>query len=392
MIHLLVIDDDSSVRSLLQKILERNCYKVSLAESAAAAFTILKGTEIDLIILDVIMPETNGYTFCRQLKDDELLKDIPVIFLTAESGSEALLQAYECGGVDFIEKPIHRGALLLRLESHLAHVDSRKKIQAQHEELKRYQALLVQEEKTTAVARMVGGLSHELNNPLSCIRSNFQSLEKYLKKISEAVFIDDEENESAAKVKKALENSREILRESEEELQQVKEITSRLVTLDLPEGEAILYCANEAVLNSCLLHSDRLKGIKVDYRLCSNEVKVLCHPAALSQCLYIIIENAIQAFSANDDDKKILINSFFADEKLIISISDNGCGMDDETQSKIFDPFFTTKEVGSGTGLGLSSVMQKVSQMKGSVKVCSQKNEGSEFIITLPAVEESSGW
>ena len=392
MIHLLVVDDDKSVRTLLQKILERNCYNVSLAGCAGEALIILRQEEIDLIILDVMMPETDGYTLCRELKKTEGLQDIPVIFLTGESGSEALMKAYECGGVDFGEKPVNMGSLLLRLESHIAHVDSRKKIQAQNEELKKYQALLVQEEKTAAVARMVGGLSHELNNPLACVRSNFQSLEKYLKQICDEWPVqDDQATESQKHTKKAIESSWGVLRESAEELDQVKAITDRLMTLDLPEDEKILYCVNEAILNSCLLLSDVLSSIKVEYSLCSDSLKVLCHPAAINQCMYTIIENAIQAFIRESEEKVISISSFFADGKLVVSVQDNGCGMDDEMTSKIFDPFFTTKGVGGGAGLGLSSVLQKITQLDGSIEVNSQKNEGSEFIITLPAVEDS-GW
>ncbi|MCH8332268.1 MAG: HAMP domain-containing histidine kinase [Bacteroidetes bacterium] len=108
---------------------------------------------------------------------------------------------------------------------------------------------------------------------------------------------------------------------------------------------------------------------------------IRCYPGQLNQVFMNILRNAIDAI---DDKGKIIIKTKKLEEKIEISIKDNGSGMNEEVKTKIFDPFFTTKDVGKGTGLGLAISYGIVEKHGGKIEVESQEREGSEFTISLP--------
>ncbi|MCM8535523.1 MAG: response regulator [Lentisphaeraceae bacterium] len=381
---ILLIDDQSSVRKLLKKILERHDYKVHEAACSEEGLKQIDEQQIDLIILDVMLENEIGYQVCKNFKKNENISHIPIIFLTASEESTAMKEAYEAGGVDFILKPVDSGSLLMRVKSHFAQIDARRKLQTQHEELKSYQAILLQEEKTAAVSKMVGGLSHELNNPLACIKSNFNGLSKYLNRISEAVAAIPEEFEDFHKTcKKNLKNCLDIVEESNEEFLQLRSITDRLVTLDLPADEEQSYSLNEAIENSLTLYSKELSSCQLSLEKADDLPETICHPATVTEIISSLLCNSLYAVK-NIDNANICISTQHDDQNIYLSIQDNGCGIPENILAKIWDPFFTTKDVGEGAGLGLSSVSHLIKSMNGSVQATSTVNEGATFTITLP--------
>lgn len=325
-----------------------------------------------------------GYQVCQNFKQNEEISHIPIIFLTASEESTAMKKAYEAGGVDFILKPVDSGSLLMRVNSHFAQIDARRKLEKQHEELKSYQAILLQEEKTAAVSKMVGGLSHELNNPLACIKSNFNGLSKYLNRISEAVASIPEEFEDFHKTcKKNLGNCLDIVEESNEEFLQLRSITDRLVTLDLPPEEEQSYSLNEAIDNSLTLYSQELSNCNLSLQKADGLPEIICHPATVTEIISSLLCNSLYAVK-DVEQASITISTSYNDQTISISIEDNGCGIPQKVIAKIWDPFFTTKDVGEGAGLGLSSVNHLISSMNGSVQVESTLGIGSTFTISLP--------
>ena len=118
-----------------------------------------------------------------------------------------------------------------------------------------------------------------------------------------------------------------------------------------------------------------------------------CFPSKLNQVFMNLIINACQAIHAKtqtlkavnaDFNGKIIVNTQFIDNKLIIIISDNGCGMDEATQEKIFEPFFTTKNIKEGTGLGMSVSFDVIQSHNGNINVSSTLGQGTEVMIKLP--------
>jgi DNA-binding response OmpR family regulator len=110
--RILVVDDDENILNLEKTILEQKGFDVTGAAGGAEALKLLAEKDFDLVLLDVMMPEVDGFTVCRKIKEDPRLKDIPVIFLTARGGGEALAEGFESGAVMYINKPFTANKLL----------------------------------------------------------------------------------------------------------------------------------------------------------------------------------------------------------------------------------------------------------------------------------------
>jgi len=110
--RILVVDDDENILSLERTILEQKGFDVTSAGGGAEALRLLAEKTFDLVLLDVMMPEVDGFTVCRKIKEDPRLKDVPVIFLTAKGGGEALAEGFESGAIMYINKPFTANKLL----------------------------------------------------------------------------------------------------------------------------------------------------------------------------------------------------------------------------------------------------------------------------------------
>lgn len=118
--RILVVDDDENILNLERTILEQKGFEVTGAEGGNQALELLAGQTFDLILLDVMMPEVDGFSVCRKIKEDPRLKDVPVIFLTAKGGGEALAEGFESGAVMYINKPFTANKLLTIVNTMLA--------------------------------------------------------------------------------------------------------------------------------------------------------------------------------------------------------------------------------------------------------------------------------
>ena len=126
--HLLIVDDDQRIRQLLQKYLVRNGFLVSIAQDAAQAKRLLCGLSFDLIVLDVMMPDLDGLSLTRELRESI---DIPILLLTARSESEDRISGFEAGADDYLPKPFEPKELLLRIHAILRRVPEQTEIDSQ---------------------------------------------------------------------------------------------------------------------------------------------------------------------------------------------------------------------------------------------------------------------
>ena len=117
--HLLIVDDDERIRTLLQKFLIRHGFLVSAARDAAHAERILSGLDFDMIVLDVMMPGEDGVSFCRRLRED---RAVPILLLTAKGETQNRIEGLEAGADDYLAKPFEPKELLLRINSILRRV------------------------------------------------------------------------------------------------------------------------------------------------------------------------------------------------------------------------------------------------------------------------------
>ena len=110
--RILLVDDDENILSLERTILEQKGFVITTAAGGAEALKILGEEDFDLVLLDVMMPEIDGFTVCRRIKEEPRTKEIPVIFLTAKGGGEALAEGFESGAIMYINKPFTANKLL----------------------------------------------------------------------------------------------------------------------------------------------------------------------------------------------------------------------------------------------------------------------------------------
>ena len=114
---ILVIDDDELVSRTLQRALKLYDYQVMVANSGTEGLHLARRHRPDLLVLDVIMPGTDGYQVCRQVRGDPMLKDVPILFLTARSKDEDKIEGFRAGGDDYLAKPFNMQELQLRIKA-----------------------------------------------------------------------------------------------------------------------------------------------------------------------------------------------------------------------------------------------------------------------------------
>ena len=177
---ILIVDDISTNIDVLANTLKD--YKVLVAKNGARAIEIAKELKPELILLDIMMPEMDGFEVCKLLKLDADTADIPIIFITAKDHIQDEVDGLELGAVDFIHKPISPPIVLARIKTQIKLIEiqqnlvnKNKKIKQTLNELKETQSRLIQNEKLAALGEIVAGVAHEINTPLGAIKSTIDS-------------------------------------------------------------------------------------------------------------------------------------------------------------------------------------------------------------------------
>ena len=151
---ILIVDDTPENIQVLGGLLESKNYKVYAAQNGAQALKVADQKLHDIILLDVMMPELNGFETCQKLKESEKTKDIPVIFLTAKTELDDIMKGFECGGVDYVTKPFNSAELLKRIETHI-------ELRNSTEALK---------EINSNFKELIHVLCHDLGNPIYAVQ------------------------------------------------------------------------------------------------------------------------------------------------------------------------------------------------------------------------------
>ncbi len=372
---ILIVDDQPANLSILFDCLDSLNATVLLAQTGKRAIELARREEPDIIILDIVMPEMDGYQVCAVLKEQEEIRDIPVIFMSALSDTENILKGFDVGGVDYITKPIHYQEAVARISTHL-------KLRYMEEERIKMKEKLKEKEKLESLALMAGGIAHNYNNILTGILgyAEFALIElppdsRVRESIQEVI----KSGRRAAEITKEIflyaEGGNFIMGDTDLTVM-IKQIEG-LLGLSVPGNCKLIYdlsydipfiYGNSTIISHMLINlmtnaSDAIGNkhgtitLTTGVKECSEEYLATCHGSKdLSPGSYVFLQ-----------------------------VEDNGCGMKEEIKHRIFDPFFTTRR--EGRGLGLASVYGIMKIHKGTVMVQSEEGKGTAMTLLFPALK-----
>ena len=417
---ILIVDDTPANLDLLSNILKGAGYGVRPAPNGWLALRAAHNTPPDLILLDINMPEMNGFEVCRQLKQDDRLESIPVVFISALTETSNKIEAFKAGGVDYITKPFQAEEVLARVDTHLtikryqtALLEKSETLQQTIEDLKIAQEGLVQSEKMASLGVLTAGIAHEINNPINFVKTSAHALKQDVEDVrrlleaNEAYHRDcqnvDNINRLAA-IKSEI--SYDILIEELPRL--VKNITTgvkrteavinSLQTYSRPDEDKKTPAKIAQLIESALLLLGNRcnKGAEIK-RSFSELPPVPVQPGRLVQVFVNVIGNALDALLEDSTKVQLPLIKIQTDigtldkgDYAVVRVIDNGPGMSTDIKEKIFDHFFTTKEVGSGMGLGMSISYGIVRDHDGHIEIHSELGAGTTVTIFLPMLGEVS--
>ncbi|MBI1870201.1 MAG: response regulator [Chlamydiae bacterium] len=384
----LIVDDEPDTVEILSRRLAKEKYKVIKAYSGREGLELAEKHKPDLILMDVAMPEMDGFQTTRLIRD-KIKEFIPIIIVTAtrdDTGSIAM--GLSLGADDYISIPCETEELLARIKAALRikelHDELLKRLTEAYDRIKQGHEELIHVAKMAALGRCTAGAAHEINNPLGIVSGNAQYiLEIFKKKDIKQLTMEDyqEIKESLDVIVRSSERcgaiARNLLRFGRKE-----KLQKRLTDINKVIEDIFPLLKNQ--LN--------LSNIKVIKELDRKLPLVSIDPSQIEQVLMNLMLNAYAAMSKGGTLKLRTYEREDAHLKMekikkkmvFIEVKDTGQGIPKEYLDRIFEPFFTTKEAGAGTGLGLSVVYAIIKDHEGEINVKSKVGQSTTFTIKLP--------
>lgn len=406
---ILIVDDEPNFLDALIGVFQPY-YDVLAAPSGEKALEIVaREQKPDLILLDVMMPDIDGYDVLARLCEDPTARNIPVIFVTGLGSSEDEELGLKLGAVDYITKPSCPSIMLARVRTHLELKRARDWLHDQNvyletelarrrKEEQQVQVQLLQSEKLASIGQLAAGIAHEINNPVGFVTSNLGSLDSYHRTIfeildayeameaccpaGEAALANIRELKQKKKLARIRADIGELLSESREGLLRVAKIVSDLKTFSRMDSDSWQWIDLHSGIESTL----NIVWNEIKYHCTLNKEygdipKVYCIPSQINQVFLNLLVNAAQAIPQKGE---ITIRTGQVANEIFIVIADTGTGIPAENMPKLFDAFYTTKPAGKGTGLGLSIAHNLVMKHGGRIEVASTVGEGTTFTVWLP--------
>ncbi|MCH6258492.1 response regulator [Puniceicoccaceae bacterium K14] len=388
----MIVDDTQPNLRLICEMLGKKDYRLRPFSNPLTALKSALADPPALFLLDINMPEMDGYELCDALKREESTKNVPVIFISALKEVARIVEGFHHGAVDYVTKPFQFEEVVSRIDTHLelqryqkALTEKNEKLQETLNTLKRTHSQLIHAEKMASLGILSAGIAHEINNPINFIQANANLLDKRLKQIVQG---QREFNE------KEICDWQELVEGFVEGSARITEISNSLsIYARVDEDDVKLFDPKTNIEATLHIFKHELKErIKLDTSIEDPQLPLLANPGQINQVTANLISNAISAVQLNSDEQPAEISltatNTCNDEKngYTIKVTDNGPGMSPQTLKHLFEPFYTTKPPGQGLGLGLSIAASIMKQHKGSL---SGKNaeEGASFEAFLPFSE-----
>ena len=374
---ILIADDNSNNLKFLSKVLSDNNYRVRVSSNGKQVLKSIAIQMPDLILLDINMPEMDGFEACKIIRDDKKYNNLPIIFLTAKTDKESIVTGFEIGGQDYITKPFDINELLARVKTHLEVKKQREILknmnQILEEKVKERTALLndaYQELQGLDVAKnnFLSMLSHEIRTPLNGIIGASYILNDVLKENSEiAEFV-------------------EMLKVSVNRLEKFS--TTALLITELQtnstiskEDEDLVNIINECIDENTENPETRNKNLSFEKNFFSDRIKMNLNKELLKRAINNILENAIQYSFAG---QKININLYEENKKNILEIRDEGKGFPEKVLKHLFEPFeIGEKHYDDNIGLSLIASKQIIEAHGGNIIIKNRDDKGASVKLSF---------
>jgi len=371
---LLIVDDIAENLTILYKTLHDD-YEIFGANNGPDAVRLAQSVMPDLILLDIMMPDMNGYEVCRILKEQENTRDIPVIFVTALIEETDEVKGFALGAADYITKPFKPAILKRRIRTHLEIRQAEKDKQALDQQFQ-------QAQKLESLGILAGGIAHDFNNILTIIIGHCYMI----------TMEPDNALDQVLPIQKAAERAADLCR------QMLAYAGKALIA----KVEISMTTLVEEMIH--MLKTTTQKNVVIKPDLSADVPPINGDASQLRQIVMNLIINSSEAIGEEQGEvtvslKSIAVRSGHSDRdhlgKVIphgwyacLEVTDNGCGMDEETKSRIFEPFYTTKF--AGRGLGMSATLGIITAHNGSLQLTSHQGQGTTIKVFLPILTSES--
>ena len=359
----LIVDDVVSNVLLLKILLTNEKFQVCTASNGKDCIEISRKEHPDLILLDVMMPDLNGFDTAVILKKGEDTKDIPIIFLTALNTPQDLVHGFQVGASDFLTKPFNKEELVMRVTQQISLVAAKRIIEQQNQELR---ATLNNRDKMYSV------IAHDLRSPMASIRMvlNLVVASASPETVGEEIYnLLDQANRESEEVHDLLDN---LLKWTKSQTGRLNVVKQELELNDIIPGVVEIFDNIAAT-----------KHIKLELKSESDSLKVEADNDMLKTVVRNFLSNAIK-FSPADSTIEITMTK--ENEFAKVSVRDHGVGIASDRLDSIFHKGETTYGTGGeeGSGLGLQLCQDFARKNGGDCTVESVEGEGSTFSVLIP--------
>jgi signal transduction histidine kinase len=384
--RILVVDDNELNRDMLSRRLQRHGHQTELAENGRQALEFLRDESFDLVLLDVMMPEMDGYAVLARMKEEASLRNIPIIMISALTEVDSAVKCIEMGAEDYLPKPFNPTLLRARVGASLEKKRFREKEQIYREQALKDKATV---ERHRSLAQMVAGVAHEINTPLGIACTALSIIDARLSssQIAELFRKNNDDKEILADILEATAFLKNNVIRANKLVENFKKISVSQITetkeiIDLP------------TLIADILKLFRLNArqttldVKIDTSTITGKKEWQGYTGYFTQVIINLLQNIDHyAYASGQGGKVYITVTDNNDQQFMITVRDCGKGINSENIGKIFDPFFTTGRGKGGSGLGLTIVHNIVTTaLQGSIEVSSEIDKGTMFRITIPKI------
>ncbi len=358
---IMIVDDTPANLQLLHQMLEAQRYRVIVFPSGQRALDAARRNPPDLILLDITMPEMDGFEVCAQLKADHALKEIPVIFLSALIEMEEKVRAFAVGGADYISKPFQVEEVLARVRTHLNNASLKKELMAARD---------TAEEALRAKSAFFAMLSHEIRTPMNGVLGLAELLLESR--------LSPEQRESV----ETIHHSGGLLLSLINDILDYSKLESRVLELEQRPLE-LRRMAEHAL--SVLRPKAKEKGLELKLEFDGGaDAPLLGDELRLNQVILNLLSNAVKFTMQGSVTLRVQTKDETSDQRKVrVEVADTGIGIKLENQERLFREFSQadssiTRRFG-GTGLGLAICRKLILAMDGLIQMRSEPGQGSVF-------------